>query len=237
MFSTLLVVLSLLAAGVTSRAPRARRSGISGPAAIVNLRIEGSTTTIYEGTIQDYPLTITTPSGGTHLCDGTNNGANPTPGPTCTGALAIASSMYGFTFDGTFDSAFDDYFITCIGPDCETATEFWGLLLDYQFTAVGGCQQEVSTGQDILWAFNAFNADYFLELSGPNEAFVGQPTTFTVIDGSSGTPIDGADLGGYGTTGAGGTGTITFSSPGTYTFKATYPDSIRSNALTVVVLP
>ena len=42
------------------------------------------------------------PSGGNHHCDGTNNGANSLPGPTCTSILNELSklSLNPFTFDG-----------------------------------------------------------------------------------------------------------------------------------------
>ena len=67
---------------------------------LVNLRIEGSTTTIFEGTILTFGHNVTTPSGGDHHCDGTNNHANPLPGPTCTSALDDASKVAHFPFDG-----------------------------------------------------------------------------------------------------------------------------------------
>ena len=94
----------------------------------MNLRVEGLTDTAYEGPINSGPRNITTASGGTHLCDGTNNGANPQPGNTPTDALDAAAKLAGFTYDGTFDPEFDDFFITTINGDTETATEFWGIL-------------------------------------------------------------------------------------------------------------
>lgn len=88
----------------------------------VNLRIEGVSNTIWEGKIKTGPRDVTTASGGTHHCeyptisfqepiwdnkrscftgDGTNNGANPVPGPTCTSALADFSALSLFKWDGT----------------------------------------------------------------------------------------------------------------------------------------
>ena len=72
----------------------------------VNLRVEGSTKTIFEGTIVTSGHNVTTPLGGNHHCDGTNNGANPTPGPTCTSALDNAAKLHGFAFDGYVPSLF-----------------------------------------------------------------------------------------------------------------------------------
>ena len=67
---------------------------------VVNLRIEGSTNTIFEGSIFTHGHNVTTPSGGTHECNGKNNNANPTPGPTCTSALSDAAQVDRFPFDG-----------------------------------------------------------------------------------------------------------------------------------------
>ena len=66
----------------------------------VNLRIEGPEKTIFEGPIITRGHRVTTFSGGTHLCDGTNNFANPSPGPNCISALDDASKLAHFPFDG-----------------------------------------------------------------------------------------------------------------------------------------
>ncbi|KAI4160699.1 MAG: hypothetical protein LQ342_005538 [Letrouitia transgressa] len=202
---------------------------------LVNLRIEGLSTTIYEGPIITTPRNITTPSGGTHLCDGTNNGANAVPGITPTAALDAASKLLGFPYDGTYSDTFEDYFITSIADSTQTATQFWGLLLNYQFTSVGGCQQEVQAGDHILWAFDAFNKAYFLKVT-PSVLTVkkGSSRTVTVTDGMTGTAISGALIGGV-TTGADGKATLNFPKKGLFTYKATKSDSIRSNGLVVIV--
>lgn len=86
---TLVAVLALLSSVLAANSPT-----------LVNLRIEGSAKTIFEGTVVTRGHNVTTASGGTHICDGTNNGANPTAGPTCTSALDNAAKLHGFTFDG-----------------------------------------------------------------------------------------------------------------------------------------
>ncbi|MCJ1358008.1 MAG: hypothetical protein MMC33_008006 [Icmadophila ericetorum] len=202
---------------------------------LVNLRIEGSTETFYEAPIISGPHNVTTASGGTHPCNGLNLNANPTPGNTPTDALDAASKLAGFTFDGTFDTEFDDFFITRIATDTETATEFWGLLVNFQFTPVGGCQFETNTGDEVLWAFNAFNLEHFLKVT-PGDGVVkrGGSITVTVTDGSTGEVIEGAVIDGV-TTNASGEATLTFPHVGIFSYKATLPGSLRSNALRVVV--
>lgn len=201
-----------------------------------NLRIEGDTDTIYEGPIRSGPRSITTPSGGTHLCDGTNNGANPTAEGTSTTALDSASNLCSFPYDGTFDSEFDDYFITSIGGSAETATEFWGLLNNFQFTPVGGCQFEPAEGDEILWAYNAFNMVHFLDVQ-PRSASVevGGSVVFTVTDGTTGNVVAGASFNGV-LSDAAGQVVYTAEQVGTFRVKATIESGIRSPAAIITVV-
>lgn len=178
---------------------------------------------------------MTTPSGGTHQCDSTNDGANPAPNDTPTRDLATASSTCGFGFDGTFDTTFDDYFITSIGGSAQTSTQFWGLLRNFQFTPSGGCQTAVAAGDDVLWAFDAFNKVYFLKATvSAAETTLGSPVTVTVTDGSSGVAVPGAQIGNV-VTDANGKAVLLFTKKGAFSLKASRSDSIRSNAVIVTV--
>jgi len=220
---TVVVVLALLS------------SAIPNQPILVNLRVEGATKTIFDATVVTRGHNVTTPSGGNHHCDGTNNGENPLPGPTCTRALDDASKLAQFSFDGTFSTAFDDFFITSIGGDTQTSTEFWGILLNFEFTPVGGCQQEVKHNDQILWAFDAFNANAFLELSGPVTTPVNTPVVLTVIDGQTGSPVAGATVDG-GTTDSSGHVSVTFTHPGLQRLKATKPNAIRSREFDILAI-
>ena len=71
-----------------------------------SLRIDGDTDTIFEGIIRNGPANVTTASGGTHLCDGTNGHANPIPGQTPTTTLLAAAGLCGFDFDEAFYKQF-----------------------------------------------------------------------------------------------------------------------------------
>jgi len=68
--------------------------------AIVNLRIEGDENTIFEASLLTKGKIVTTASGGTHKCDGTNNNASSVSGPTVTSSLDLAAYTNGFTWDG-----------------------------------------------------------------------------------------------------------------------------------------
>ncbi|KAK7692918.1 hypothetical protein QCA50_004556 [Cerrena zonata] len=208
--------------------------------AIVNLRIEGLLRTIFEGPIHTRGHNVTTASGGTHHCDGTNNNESPISGPTCTTALDDASRRGDFTWDGTFFDEFDDYFITRIAENTGDSDVAWGILLGFQFTPVGGCQQEVKQGDEVLWAFDAFNKQYFLKLDGPAVVKAGIPATFTVIDGATGDPIQGATVAGNGHSGVtdvSGKAQLVFQARGPRFLKAERSDSIRSNRFSFLVVP
>lgn len=198
--------------------------------AVVTLRVEGSTGTVFEGPVRTTGHNVTTVAGGTHHCDGTNNGANPTAGPTATSALDTGSLTAGFTFDGTYNSTFDDFLISRIGGETQTSTQFWGVLLNGALTPVGGCQQQVTTGDEVLWAFDAFSKSHVLKLAGPRSARVGQPATYHLTDAQTGAAVAGADVNG-GTTDAAGNATLTFTAPTVVRVKGERADSIRSNAV------
>ncbi|KAF8808419.1 hypothetical protein BYT27DRAFT_7210823 [Phlegmacium glaucopus] len=220
---TLLAVLALL----SSAFPTPVVNGT-----LVNLRIEGSEKTIFEGTVFTRGHNVTTVSGGTHHCDGTNNHANLHAGPTCTSALDDAAKVNGFTFDGRFFALFDDFLLSSIDGE---ATQFWGIILNFWFIPVGGCQQEVKFGDEILFAFDAFKKVHFLKLSGPLIAYVGQAGVLTVTDGQTGLTVAGALVNGK-LSDANGQVSVTFSQAGVSKFKAEKADSIRSNQLLIPVI-
>jgi hypothetical protein len=198
----------------------------------VKLRIEGKTHTIFEGTIKTEGHVVTTQSGGTHKCDGTNLGANPVPGATPTAAVDTAAAKYGFTWDGSWYEGFEDYFVERIGDSPQEGNAYWGVLVNYEFTPVGGCQQEVNKGEEVLWAWNAFEVSHFLKLKKAKHS----ADTVIVTDGLTGEPIEGATVGpvnnGPGvTTNAQGEATLSFTTPGKHRVKAERSDSIRSNSL------
>ena len=224
----ILVIVALALAALGAATP-----ALAAPAT-VNLRVEGKTATTFEGPVTTDAKALTKDASGPHKCDGTNNNGSPTPGPTMTTALDDGSIAGGFTWDGTWFDGFQDFSIDRIGPDSSTSSEFWGYALNYQASSVGGCQQKVASGDDVLFAYDFFSKAHLLKLTGPASAEVGQPVTVKVVDGQDGSAIAGAAVGGQ-TTGPDGTAQVTFSERGNQRLKAERPDSVRSNALTVCV--
>lgn len=216
----------LWALGVLTAALAGAAPALAAPAT-VNLRVEGSLSTIYDAPVTTDGHAIEQDKAGSQPCDGTNNGANPTPGPTVTSALDDA-----LAWDGVWSNSLKDFEITRVGPDANTATKFWGLVLNFHQLQVGGCQQRVKTGDQVLVAYDLFSMKHILELTGPSHAKSGKKFKVKVVDGQNGKPVAGAKVG-VAKTNAQGVATTSFKGTGRAVLKATAPQSVRSNALIV----
>jgi hypothetical protein len=207
----------------------------------VNLRVEGSAGTLFEGPVTtDTKTAVTTASGGTHPCDVGEN-LNPNTAAragTPTTALIDAAAALGLPFDAQFfpsTPAGGDFFVSRVGSDVnQSAPPFasWGVAVNFKSLQVGGCQVALTPGMDVLWAYDFFNQTRLLQLTGPASVSVGVPFTVNVSDGQSNNAVPGASVGGTSTDGA-GHASITLTRPGVYRLKATAPSSVRSNALVV----
>ena len=211
----------------------------------VNLRVEGASATIFEGPVTTDGKVITKGSN-TLACDGTTNPGNPGPGPTMTSALDDGAIANGFSWEASF---FNDFFVQSIAGQASTDTQFWGYALNRRPVEIGGCQQQVAAGDEVLFAFDFFAPDFsekpLLRLTGPGKAATGQPVTVSVdqfkLVGPQGGPRDlqqtpgaGAAVGGS-QAGPDGSVTLTFGAAGLQRLKAVRADAIRSNALLVCV--
>lgn len=209
----------------------------------VNLRIEGSSATVFEGTVTTDAKTITTAhSSGPHECDGTNNNTPNTPGGTPTTALDDAAAAHGFTWDGRYDTSFNDFLVEQIGSDGVVGTfdpngNFWDLLVNRAPAQVGGCQIRVQNGDTVLLEWQTGSKPN-LQLTAPSVAQTGEaiPVTVQQYSDANGTlaPAAGASIDGQ-LTDANGNASISFTSPGTQHLKAIRADAVRSNAADICV--
>lgn len=136
----------------------------------VLVRTEGKTSTLFEGPVLSRGHDLQSESDDTvRRCDSTNNGHTPTPGPTPTAATVDGMSLSGEDFDGNWYPGFDDYFITRFGPDLEDgdAGAWWGVLVNGEYTPVGGCQFPMQPDDIVIWTYDAFSGRPFLRLDGP----------------------------------------------------------------------
>lgn len=201
----------------------------------VTVRVEGAKKTIFEGTVRTSVHLVTGDDSGPHKCDGTNGGANTTPGPTVTGALDSASSKAGFVWQGDWSDDFDDFLVNRIGPDAATSSKFWGNAVNGKPLQLGGCQYEVKTGDEVLWAYDLFSKKHILRLRGSHSTRVGRLYRLKVTDGQNAKPVAGAHVAGK-KTNAKGVVRLRFKAPGVKRLKARRSDSVRSNQLRVKVL-
>jgi hypothetical protein len=227
----------------------------------VNLRVEGSTATLYEGPITTEGETFETPSSkGPHACDYAGNGHfenenkevftnGGTPTGTPTTALHDAALSAGLAFNATWSTEYGDFLITQVGLDVNENEEpfaSWGYAVNDTTAPVGGCQIALASGNEVLWAYNYFNLPHLLSLAGPTSANIGSPITVHVVDGQTGVAMAGAAIGedvagvtttipGSPLTNAEGNATITLAHVGTVKLKATQTESVRSNAISVCV--
>lgn len=209
----------------------------------VDLRVEGSDATLFEDAVTTDAKTIDL-GDGSHPCDGTNLGANPVPGPTMTSALDDARAAGGLSWTGSWNPGFEDFSVDTISSpfgshsNDTVSVRFWGYALNYAFPSVGGCQQAVQTGDQVLFVYDAFGKP-MLELTGPEDPIVraGDVVALTVTDGATGDPVAGASIdGATGVTGADGRLGATFSALGaTSLIKARLDGSVRSNAIQLCV--
>ena len=135
----------------------------------------------------------------------------------------------------TFNAQFDDFFITRIHNTSQTSSQYWGILLGYQFIQIGGCQQRVGAGDDLLFAFDAFNKAHFLRLDASQKRVsLGARILIRVTDGATGLPVMGARVADQ-LTDVNGSAQIVFKSLGVQKIRAERADSIRSNSLDITV--
>lgn len=218
---------ALLAFGSASAAPTT-----------VQLRVEGSTATLFEGPVTTDGHAIDK-GDGPHPCDGTTRITPPVnagPGPTVTSALDDASRLAGFTWSGQWSASFGDFLVSQIGADAPPggSSSYWGTVRNYQPTPVGGCQEQVAEGDEVLFALGDIFSDDLLRLTGPARVRTGAPVLVTVTDGKTGAPSAGATVGGV-QTGAEGSTTLAYGSTGLVRLKAEKAGAIRSNAVNVCV--
>jgi hypothetical protein len=231
-------LLSLAAVTAASVALVAAAPSVAAPVT-VNLRVEGSSKTFFEGPITTDAKTLTKDSSGSHPCDGTNGGANPTPGPTMTSALDDGLLAAGVPWTATWYDSPGDFFVDSIGSDFNEPSPpftYWGYFYNGVSSNVGGCQQQVHPGDNVLYTYSVYG-QHLLELSAPARAATGEAVQVTVQDNDGAgnrVPAVGASVAGA-TTDAAGHASVSFADTGQHTFKATRSDSVRSNAATVCV--
>ena len=168
----------------------------------VKMRVEGATQTIFEGDVTTDGHDVTTPSGGTHKCDGTNGGANPSPGPTPTAALDDGTrARRHYTWDGTWFDDFQDFLVDRVGRRVGPVGRVLGPVRELRAVAGRRLPDHRQAGDEVLWVFDPvleaadFTPPPTLKLSGPTNATTDEVVDVTVVDGANGAPDRGRQRG------------------------------------------
>ena len=202
----------------------------------VHVRIEGKTKTLFDGKVLTRGHDIDAGDGsGPHRCDGTNNHAHATAGPTVFAAFDDGRAKANLTWAGHWFSSFEDFSIDRVGPDSSDTTnnKYWGQVVNYKDTDLGGCQQQISSTDDVVFAYDSFGKPK-LKLTGPKKATAGKSFVVKVIDGQSGKPFKGAKVAGR-KSNSKGLVRITLRHKGRKALKATASGAVRSNRVRVGV--
>ncbi|MFJ3839642.1 DUF4430 domain-containing protein [Streptomyces sp. NPDC054904] len=122
----------------------------------VDLTVQGPNGPLFKGRVKTKGHDVTTATGGTHKCDGTNGGANPSKVPTPTAALDDAARKKGFTWDGTWYASFDDFSVDTIKNVSGGGSAYWSISVNGAPTPVGGCQFKISAGDRVAFTWTSF---------------------------------------------------------------------------------
>ncbi|MDT0467915.1 DUF4430 domain-containing protein [Streptomyces gibsoniae] len=122
----------------------------------VTLTVQGPDGLLFKGRIRTRGHEVTTATGGTHRCDGTNGGAHPSAVPTPTAALDDAARRRHFTWDGTWYASFDDYSVDTIKKTSGGGGAYWNISVNGTSTPVGGCQFKLNAGDQVAFTWTAF---------------------------------------------------------------------------------
>lgn len=135
----------------------AQASDASTNAAVkVTLIVQGPDGRLFKGKVRTKGHDVTTATGGTHRCDGTNGGAQSSAVPTPTAALDDAARKRDFTWDGAWYSSFDDFSVDTIRNVSGGGAAYWNISVNGTPTPVGGCQFKLNAGDKVAFTWTAF---------------------------------------------------------------------------------
>ncbi|PWW74277.1 hypothetical protein C7212DRAFT_346319 [Tuber magnatum] len=208
----------------------------------VSLRIEGHNDifppempSLFDDTVftAGHIVTAHEDKSGSHMCDGTNNGAHTTPGATITSTIDDAVTKW----EGRWSKKFQEYFITSISEQQAGRDYFWAMFVNYKPVDKGGCQSKVAADDQVLVGLGKAGARALQASASPSRVVAGEEVEFTVVDGANGAPVEGARVQAtWLTTGVDGkTKTRLYREPGEHKFRAWKNGDIRSTEFTVTV--
>jgi hypothetical protein len=148
--------LSLAVTGLSAAPSAAHPTPSTNTPVKVRLTVQGPNGILFQGKIRTKGHDVTTATGGTHKCDGTNGGAHATKVPTPTAALDDAARKHHFTWDGTWYASFDDFSVDTIKNVSGGGSAYWNIAVNGTPTPVGGCQFKLNAGDKVSFTWTSF---------------------------------------------------------------------------------
>ncbi|MEV7512147.1 DUF4430 domain-containing protein [Streptomyces sp. NPDC090085] len=122
----------------------------------VTVTVQGPDGQLFKGKVTTKGHDVTTATGGTHKCDGTNGGAHASKVPTPTAALDDAARKKGFTWDGAWYASFDDFSVDTVKNVSGGGSAYWSIAVNGTPTPVGGCQFKINAGDQVSFTWTSF---------------------------------------------------------------------------------
>ncbi|MBU3675169.1 MAG: DUF4430 domain-containing protein [Solirubrobacteraceae bacterium] len=199
----------------------------------VDLRVEGSSKTLFEKAVAAGPETLRSnagPNPGRFPCDVIENGGSGKRAATPISALAPTRLKLGLNWYPEYTG----FLVDSIGAEDPADPAYWDFWVNgkgaVELEYLGGCQLGLKKGDSVVWAVtDGSQSLLMLKASGSGS---GPTVRLTATSGATGVPVVGAKVGRL-TTGADGTVEVPRPSRGSVRFKATADGFIRSNAVKV----
>ncbi|QNP65784.1 DUF4430 domain-containing protein [Streptomyces genisteinicus] len=154
--TTAVLGLTLTAAPAVQADTHASAQAFTNAPVRVTVTVQGPDGLLFEKKIFTWGHDVTTATGGTHKCDGTNGGAHATKVPTPTAALDHAAKRNGFTWDGAWYASFDDFSVDTVKGVSGGPSAYWNISVNGTPTPVGGCQFEIEHGDQVAFTWTSF---------------------------------------------------------------------------------
>ena len=206
----------------------------------VNVRVEGTAATLFEGDVSASAGKLTSNIGedrSSHLCNVAANGGGGPAAATPNRALQAASEnalgdrLAPLSFE--WYASFTDFLVGSVGGEAPSGDNYWELSINWKVAELGGCGIALKKGDQVLWAVSD-GATPALRLSAPAAVLKGRAFNVLVTDGASGKGVAGASVGGA-KTDAGGKAKLTLKSGSKRVLRATKSGATRSNSQTVAL--
>jgi hypothetical protein len=159
-----------------------------------SIRIEGESSTIWNGTVDFDSSIIEAENMETHEIE-----THIIQYPSALGAIDEASKIGGFDYTVVYYPSFDSLFVTAIGNDISDFYSGWVYFVDYTSPLIGAGEFELSDeNEEIIWGFlyfdNWYTTSHALKISVDKKTIMKNEEFTVIIKNESNYPVEGAKV-------------------------------------------